>query len=83
MSFISKPGLDEGFWACHGDTHLSTSMTHFLAVAEIYILEDTVLGMVIYRAEVKDPKDAVLEVIYRLEQRVSVPGGFTCNYIHI
>ena len=36
----------------------------FLAVTEIYILEDTALDTVIYRAVAKDPEDAVLEVIY-------------------
>lgn len=36
----------------------------FLAVTEIYILEDTAPDTVIYRAVAKDPEDAVLEVIY-------------------
>lgn len=83
LSFISNPGLEEGFWACHGDAHSSLSIIPFLAVTKIYILEDTALGTVIYRAEAKDLKDAVLEVIYGLEPRVSVPGGFMCNCIHI
>lgn len=83
FSFISNPGLDEGFWVYHGDTHSSVSVIHFLAVTEIYILEDTAPGTDIYRAAAKDQEDAVLKVIYGLEQRVSVPGGFMCNCIHI
>lgn len=70
------------FWAYNGDTHSSTSILHFLVVTEIYILEDTAPGTVIYRAVAKDPEDAVLEVIYGLGQRLSMPGGFMCNYIH-
>lgn len=52
---------------------LTISIIHFLAVTEIYILEDTAPGTVIYRAAAKDPEDAVLEVIYGSGQRISVP----------
>lgn len=62
---------------------LITSITHFLAVTEIYILEDTAPGTVIYRAAAADPEDAVLEVIYGLGQRISAPGGFPYDCIHI
>lgn len=68
-----------GFWAYNGDTHSSISIIHFLAVTEIYILANTAWGTVIYRAMAKDPEDAVLEVIYGLGQRISVPGGFMCD----
>lgn len=71
--------MDEGFWAYGGDAHSSTSVVHFLAVPEIYILEDTAPGTVIYRAAANDPEDAVLEVIYALGQRVTVPSGFMCD----
>lgn len=70
------------FWAYNGDTHSSTSILHFLAVTEIYILEDMAPNTVIYRVVAKDPEDAVLEVIHGLRQRPSVPGSFMCNYIH-
>lgn len=56
------------FWAYNSDTHSSISILYFLAVTEIYILEDTAPGTVIYRAVAKDPEDAVLEVIYGLGQ---------------
>lgn len=62
---------------------LITSITHFLAVTEIYILEDTAPGTVIYRAAAEDPEDAVLEVIYGLGLRISEPGGFPYDCIHI
>lgn len=65
-----------GFW-------LIISIIRFLAVTEIYILEDTALGTIIYRAAAKDPEDAVLQVIYSLGQKISVPGSFMYNYIHI
>ena len=35
------------FWAYNDDTHSSTFILHFLAVTEIYILEDTAPGTVI------------------------------------
>ncbi|XP_048656976.1 cadherin-related family member 3 [Marmota marmota marmota] len=45
-------------------------------VTEIYILEDTVPGTIIYRATAKDPEDTALEVIFVLEQRISMSCSF-------
>lgn len=64
-----------GFW-------LMIPIICFLAVTEIYILEDTALGTIIYRAAAQDPEDAVLEVIYSLGKKTSVPGSFMYDYIH-
>lgn len=64
-----------GFW-------LMIPIICFLAVTEIYILEDTALGAIIYRAAAQDPEDAVLEVIYSLGKKTSVPGSFMYDYIH-
>ncbi|KAL4678283.1 hypothetical protein H8959_020957 [Pygathrix nigripes] len=72
----SKNRLDEGFRAYGGDGHSSTSVVHFLAVPEIYILEDTAPGTVIYRAAANDPEDAVLEYFIFPEG-----SGFTINSI--
>lgn len=45
-------------------------------VSEIYILEDTVPGTVIYRAAANDPEDAVLEVLtVKIQERTPCVSG--------
>lgn len=62
------------------DVHSVISTVCFLAVTEIYILEDTAPGTVIYRAAAKDPEDGVLEVIHILGERTSMLlSGFMCD----